>query len=146
MADSDPDGLHINLLLTTLFLFHLPELIKAGKVYIVLSPIYKVVTARKEVIYLYDEKEAQKWFRTHRGFEATHIKGLGELNAEELYETTMNPANRKLIQIKPDNFEEIIELYSQLMGKNPSLRRDFIVKHKLKSIVSDEVYDESDDE
>lgn len=58
----------------------------------------------------------------------------------------MNPANRKLIQIKPDNFEEIIELYNQLMGKNPSLRRDFIVKHKLKSIVSDEVYDESDDE
>lgn len=124
----------------------MPELIKAGKVYIVLSPIYKVVTARKEVIYLYDEKEAQKWFRTHRGFEATHIKGLGELNAEELYKTTMNPANRKLIQLKPDNFNEIIELYTQLMGKNAALRRDFIVKHKLKSIVSDDIYDDEVDE
>ncbi len=58
----------------------------------------------------------------------------------------MNPANRKLIQLKPDNFNEIIELYTQLMGKNAALRRDFIVKHKLKSIVSDEIYDDEVDE
>ena len=58
----------------------------------------------------------------------------------------MNPANRKLIQLKPDNFNEIIELYTQLMGKNAALRRDFIIKHKLKSIVSDEIYDDEVDE
>lgn len=58
----------------------------------------------------------------------------------------MNPANRKLIQLKPDNFNEIIELYTQLMGKNAALRRDFIVKHKLKSIVSDDIYDDEVDE
>ncbi len=56
----------------------------------------------------------------------------------------MNPANRKLIQLKPDNFNEIIELYTQLMGKNAALRRDFIVKHKLKSIVSDDIYDDDE--
>jgi DNA gyrase/topoisomerase IV subunit B len=64
------------LLLTTLFLYHLPELIKQGKVYAAVSPLYKVIDARKNVIYLYDEKEANKWFRTHTGYEATHIKGL----------------------------------------------------------------------
>ena len=76
MADSDPDGGHIELLLTTLFLYHLPELIKQGKVYAAVSPIYKVIDSRKKTLYFYDEKEANKWFRTHTGYEATHIKGL----------------------------------------------------------------------
>lgn len=76
MADSDADGGHIELLLTTLFLYHLPELIKQGKVYVAVSPIYKVIDSRKKVLYFYDEKEAKKWFRTHSGYEATHIKGL----------------------------------------------------------------------
>lgn len=79
MADSDPDGNHIDLLLTTLFLFHLPELIKAGKVYKAVSPVYKVKTARGETIYLYSEQDAQKWFRTHSGFKALHLKGLNRL-------------------------------------------------------------------
>lgn len=134
MADSDPDGQHINLLLTTLFLYHLPELIKQGRIYTAVSPVYKVKTARNEIIYLYSEQEAQKWFRTHSGFKATHIKGLGELGPDELFETTMNPAHRKLIQLKTEDFERTLDLYNTLMGDKPSLRRAFIAANKLTSI------------
>lgn len=134
MADSDADGAHIDLLLTTLFLFHLPELIKAGKVYKAVSPVYKVKTARGEIIYLYSEQDAQKWFRTHSGFKALHIKGLGEMASEELFETTMNPAKRRLIQLKTEDFERTLDLYTTLMGDKPSLRRAFIAANKLTSI------------
>ena len=79
LTDSDSDGLHIDLLLATLFLYHLPELIKQSKIYMIQSPVYKVKTARKEILYFYSEKEAQKWFKTHSGFKALHIKGLNSL-------------------------------------------------------------------
>ena len=75
-ADSDVDGGHIELLLCMMFLHLLPEIVKAGKLYSCVSPVYKVIDARKNVLYFYSEREAQKWFRTHRGFKATHIKGL----------------------------------------------------------------------
>lgn len=144
MTDSDADGAHIEILLLTLFLHHLPELIKQGKVYSVISPVYKVTTAKKEIMYFYTEKEAQKWFRTHKGYSAVHIKGLGELAPDELFETSMDPNNRQLVQLTTDNIEATLDLYNQLMGKQPSLRRDFIIKHKLSSVMDDEVYDDDD--
>ena len=127
------DGLHIDLLLTTLFLYHLPQLIEAGKVYVVQSPVYKVKTARKETIYFYSEKEAQKWFKSHAGFSALHVKGLGELEPDELYETTMNPDNRRLIKLTTADLEKTMALYNRLMGNQPSLRRDFILANGLRN-------------
>lgn len=136
------DGLHIDLLLTTLFLYHLPQLVEAGKVYIVQSPVYKVKTARKEIIYFYSEKEAQKWFKTHSGFSAIHVKGLGELEPDELYETTMNPDNRHLTRLTTENFKRTLDLYNRLMGNQPSLRRDFILSHGLRS--EDELFEDDE--
>lgn len=139
-------GAHIEILLLTLFLHHLPELIRQGKIYTVVSPVYKVTTAKKEVIYFYTEKEAQKWFRTHKSFSAVHIKGLGELAPDELFETSMDPTKRKLVQLTTDNIEATLDLYNQLMGKQPSLRRDFIIKHKLSSVGDeDAVFDDEED-
>lgn len=131
-CDSDPDGGHIELLLLTLFLHHLPELIRQEKVYIAVSPLYKTTT-QKETIYWYPDQlsEYKKYVRNHANVKINRFKGLGELNAEELYSTTMDPSNRKLIQLTTDNFEETLELYDRLMGKQPSLRRDFILNNKL---------------
>lgn len=145
LADSDPDGNHIELLLATLFLCHLPELIKQGKVYAALSPIYKVKDARKNILYFYNEKEAQKWFRTHKGFSALHIKGLGEMDPDELFETTMNPENRHLVQLKTEDFQKTLDLYNVLMGKSAELRRSFILNHKLTSDVDDLFEDDTID-
>lgn len=142
MADSDPDGNHIELLLATLFLYHLPELIKQGKVYAAVSPIYKVKDARKNILYFYNEKEAQKWFRTHSGFTALHIKGLGEMDPDELFETTMDPAKRHLVQLKTEDFQSTLNLYNVLMGKSAELRRSFILNHRLKKEVEDDLYED----
>lgn len=69
----------------------------------------------------------------------------GELQEDELYQTTMNPATRNLIQLTTENIEQTLELYNQLLGKQPSLRRDFILKNKLSKIDGDDVFDEFDD-
>jgi DNA gyrase/topoisomerase IV subunit B len=147
MADSDPDGMHITLLLLTLFLYHLPQLLTAGKVYTAVSPIYKVKNG-KNTLYLYDEKSAQKYFASHSGYTTTHIKGLGELNPDELYDTTMNPNTRKLVQMNVSNVKDTIALYNVIMGDNPSLRREFIEKNSLISLQDNmgDVYNDDDAE
>ena len=150
MCDSDADGGHIELLLTTLFLHHLPELITQGKVYAAVPPLYKTVTAKETKYWTPDQlSEYKKYIRNHKGAEITRFKGLGEMNAEELYETTMNPEHRTLIQLTTDNFEETLALYDRLMGKQPSLRRDFILSNKLSKFSQsedDEIFeDESED-
>lgn len=137
MADADPDGKHIELLLVTLFLHHLPELVRQGKIYSATPPLYRTKNG-KEVKYWYeDNSEFKKYMRNHKNAQLTRFKGLGEMNAEELYETTMNPANRHLVQLTTENMEETLNLYNELMGKQPSLRRDFIMKNKLSSIKGD---------
>lgn len=147
MCDADPDGGHINLLLTTLFLHHLPELITAGKVYAAVPPLY-MTTNGKEVKYWYpvEEKEYRKYMRNHKNAVSKRFKGLGEMNPDELYSTTMDPTNRQLVQLTTDNMEETLNLYERLMGKQPSLRKEFILKNKLSRIDDDDSYDEYDDE
>lgn len=146
MCDADPDGGHINLLLTTLFLHHLPDLITAGKVYAATPPLYKT-TNGKEVLYWYpeDEKEYKKYMRNHKNAVTNRFKGLGEMNPDELYSTTMDPTNRHLIQLTTDNMEETLSLYNKLMGKQPSLRKEFILKNKLSKIDSGDSYDDYED-
>lgn len=142
MTDADPDGGHIELLLITLFLHHLPELITQGKVYAAVPPLFKTVNG-KEILYWYeDNSDYKKYIRNHKNATITRFKGLGEMGADELYSTTMDPAHRKLIQLTTDNINETLDLYNTLMGKQPSLRRDFIVKNKLSSYEDGDVFDE----
>lgn len=149
MTDADPDGSHIELLLMTLFLHHLPELVKEGKIYAAMPPLYKT-TNKNEIKYwrATEESEFKKYVRNHKNAVIQRYKGLGEQNSDELYETTMNPSTRQLIQLTTDNIEETLKLYSDLMGKQPSLRKDFIMKNKLSSIKGDtDLYEDfSDDE
>ena len=145
MTDSDSDGKHIELLLMTLFLHHLPELVSQGKVYAVASPLFRTRTS-KETKYWYEEdSEFRKYLRNHKNVQVTRFKGLGEQNPDELYETTMNPQNRHLVQLTTDDIEKTLELYEQLMGKQPALRRDFILKNKLSKIDAEDLFDDFDD-
>jgi len=147
MCDADPDGGHIELLLTTLFLHHLPELILQGKVFAATPPLYKTTNA-KEVKYWYPDQESEykKYMRNHRNAQTMRFKGLGEMSDEELYSTTMDPANRHLVQLTTDNLQTTLDLYNRLMGKTPSLRKDFIIRNKLSKLDDDDVFDDYDDE
>ena len=132
MTDADADGSHIELLLVTLFLHHLPELILQGKVYAAVPPLFKTVTAKETKYWAPSQmSEYKKYIRNHRSAEITRYKGLGEMNSNELYETTMNPEHRQLVQLTTDNIAATLGLYDELMGKQPILRRDFIMKNKL---------------
>ncbi len=147
MADADPDGGHIELLLTTLFLHHLPELITSGKVYAAVPPLYRTVNG-KEVKYWTPAQlsDYKKYMRNHKNAESTRLKGLGEMNGEELYSTTMDPANRTLIQLTPENIEKTMALYDILMGKSPSARKDYIIKNKLSKFDTEDTYDDYEDD
>lgn len=146
MTDADPDGRHIELLLATLFLHHLPEIINQGKVFAAVPPLYKTTSASKEVKYWYDDNaEYRKYIRGHKNLQVVRFKGLGEMGPDELYETTMNPDNRHLIQLTTDNIEETLNLYNQLMGKHAELRRDFIFKNKLSSFDDEDLFEDDTD-
>ena len=149
MTDADPDGKHIELLLMTLFLHHLPELVTTGKIFAATPPLYRTKTSRETKYWYEDNSEFKKYMRNHKNVQLTRFKGLGEQNAEELYETTMNPETRKLVPLTTEDMETTLKLYGDLMGKQPSLRRDFIMKNKLASIknVDDDLFEDfSDDE
>lgn len=138
-------GKHIELLLSTLFLHHLPELVAQGKIYAATPPLFRTRNG-KEVKYWYeDNAEFKKYIRNHKNAQLTRFKGLGEQNPEELYETTMNPQNRHLVQLTTDDIKKTLELYDQLMGKQPALRRDFILKNKLSNIDADDLFDDFDE-
>ena len=147
MCDADPDGGHINLLLTTLFLHHLPELISAGKVYAATPPLYKTTNGKEEKYwYPEDEKEYRKYMRNHKNAISNRFKGLGEMPSSELYSTTMDPTNRHLVQLTTENMQKTLDLYNQLMGKQPSLRKEFILKNKLSRLEEDDTFDDFDED
>lgn len=128
-----------------MLLHHLPELVTQGKVYAATPPLYRTRND-KEVKYWYeDNTEFKKYIRNHKNAQLTRFKGLGEMNAEELYETTMNPQNRHLVQLTTDDIEKTLELYNQLMGKQPALRREFILKNKLSKMDAEDLFDDFDD-
>ena len=120
----DPDGHHITLLLSTLFLYHFPELVKAGKLYNAVSPLYKVGNT-----YLYTKEELDNYIKQHGN--PSHIvrfKGLGELDPEQLWETTMNPATRRLVQVTTDDLQKTLDLFYIFMGDKSELRRNYIME------------------
>ncbi len=126
MTDADVDGSHIRILLLTFFYRFMRPLVEQGHVYIALPPLYKV-TKNKEERYLYSDVELKEYQETVNGkYDLQRYKGLGEMNAVQLYETTMDPETRTLLQVTVDDAEAADQIFSLLMGEVPELRRAFI--------------------
>ena len=124
---------HINLLILTIFVKHMPELIKQGKIYMALPPLYKLSSRGKNYYYYTDEELANSKIKG----EVTRFKGIGEMDAQELWDTTMDPKQRKLIRLTTDNFDETVELFDTLMGKSSAARRAFINDNDLLEVAGD---------
>ncbi len=128
MTDADVDGAHIRILLLTFFFRYMRPLIEHGHVYAAKPPLYKV-TKNKEDYYFYSDEELEAWYAENGRKGCTgqqRYKGLGEMNAEQLWETTMNPEHRILIQLTMDDAIEAEKMFNELMGEDPNLRRQFI--------------------
>ncbi|MGN0747779.1 MAG: type IIA DNA topoisomerase subunit B [Aristaeellaceae bacterium] len=129
LSDADQDGAHIRAILLTFFYRYMKELIAAGHVYIGMPPLYKVQKGSK-VWYAYDDKELAKCTRAAgKGYTLQRYKGLGEMNPEQLWETTMDPAQRKLMQVTIDDAAQSDRLITILMGDKVEPRRDYITEH-----------------
>ncbi len=127
MSDADVDGSHIRILLLTFLFRFMRPLIENGHVYAAQPPLYKI-SRGKEDFYMYSDEELNKWFEENgrKGTTLQRYKGLGEMNPDQLWETTMNPENRILLQMTMEDAIEADNLFTQLMGEDPDLRRKFI--------------------
>jgi len=134
MADADVDGSHIRTLLLTFFFRYMKELVEKGHIYIAMPPLYKIVISKKEY-YAYNDQERDKIMKRNKvhagGANIQRYKGLGEMNPEQLWNTTMDPEQRAMMQIKVDDAVEADEIFTTLMGDNVPPRRKFIEDNAL---------------
>jgi len=130
MADADVDGAHISTLLLTLFYRFMPELIFEGHVYVAMPPLYKVIPSKGEEEYLYDDAALERYRRTHTGnFTLQRYKGLGEMDADQLWETTLNPETRMMRRVEIEDGRMASDVTAMLMGTDVPPRRAFIHEH-----------------
>jgi len=130
MTDADVDGEHIKTLLLTFFYRHMPEVISKGYLYIALPPLYKIQIA-KESYYAYEEDEKTRIVKERGNGKVTlqRYKGLGEMNPEQLWETTMDPKVRILKQVTVEDAEDADRIFTILMGEEVAPRKKFIQTH-----------------
>lgn len=129
LSDADQDGMHIRCILLTFFFRYMRPLVNAGHVYIGMPPLYKVYKGDK-VEYAYDDKElSQKIAKIGKGYQLQRYKGLGEMSAEQLWETTMNPASRNLMQVTIEDAAKAERMITTLMGDKVEGRKEFLAKY-----------------
>ena len=129
LSDADQDGAHIRAILLTFFFRYMRELITDGHIYIGMPPLYRAAKG-SQTIYCYDDKElAAATKKLGRGYTLQRYKGLGEMNPEQLWETTMNPNGRKLLQVTIEDMAEAEHRVSVLMGDKVEPRREYITEY-----------------
>ena len=136
MCDADVDGSHIRTLLLTFFYRHMPELVDHGHLYIAQPPLYKISIGKKDQ-YVYTEgerEEVMEQLQTKRSVSLQRYKGLGEMNPDQLWETTMNPESRTLLQVSVDDAVMADDTFTVLMGEEVEPRRNFIQTHALEVV------------
>ncbi|MDE6373470.1 MAG: DNA topoisomerase IV subunit B, partial [Clostridia bacterium] len=129
LSDADQDGMHIRCILLTFFFKYMRDLVAAGYVYIGMPPLYKVY--KKDIVeYAYDDKELdEKIKKVGKGYSLQRYKGLGEMSAEQLWETTMNPATRNLIQVTLEDITQAAQMIEMLMGDKVEGRKQFLAEN-----------------
>jgi DNA gyrase subunit B len=130
MTDADVDGAHISTLLMTFFYRHLPYIVEQGHLYVAMPPLYKIDFGKKS-FYVYTDEEKDKLLQEHEGEKSSiqRYKGLGEMNPEQLWETTMNPQNRTLKKVEVLDAAQADHVFSMLMGSEVPPRKKFITTH-----------------